>query len=264
MAAAEPGRPGTLVLCIRASGRGHADLSREENRVASTPMTSPAAARQPVLAQVVELVLAVERPHPTRVAIDGPDASGKTTLADELEPLIRARGRPVIRASIDGFHRPRLRRHARGRNSPDGYYRDSFDLDRLRQELLKPLGPGGNRSYRTVVFDHRADRAVRAGRAVACSGSVLLFDGVFLLRPELDACWDVRMYVEASTGTILKRAVRRDRHIGPRQQILERYRVRYLPAQDRYRREVNPLGRADAVIDNDNPAAPRLRLRSQP
>jgi uridine kinase len=31
------------------------------------------------------------------------DAAGKTTLADELGALLAARGRPVIRAGIDGF-----------------------------------------------------------------------------------------------------------------------------------------------------------------
>jgi uridine kinase len=44
--------------------------------------------------------------HPLRVAVDGVDASGKTVLADELVAHIEARGRPVVRASIDGFHNP--------------------------------------------------------------------------------------------------------------------------------------------------------------
>jgi dihydrofolate reductase len=35
-------------------------------------------------------------PHPLRVAVDGPPAAGKTTLADELARLLRARGREVI------------------------------------------------------------------------------------------------------------------------------------------------------------------------
>ena len=58
----------------------------------------------------------VSRPHssPLRVAIDGIDAAGKTTLADKLAPLIEAQGRPVIRASIDGFHRLRSLRYRLG------------------------------------------------------------------------------------------------------------------------------------------------------
>ncbi len=59
-----------------------------------------------------------------RVAVDGRTASGKTTLADELGVAVEAAGRPVVRTSIDGFHRPRAERHARGRYSAEGYYHD--------------------------------------------------------------------------------------------------------------------------------------------
>ena len=42
------------------------------------------------------------RYHP-RVAIDGVDGAGKTTLPDELAPVIEGAGRGVVRASIDGL-----------------------------------------------------------------------------------------------------------------------------------------------------------------
>ena len=61
--------------------------------------------RSGCLETLVGLILRVDRPHPVRVAIDGPDAAGKTILADELVPLIERSGRPVVRASIDRFHR---------------------------------------------------------------------------------------------------------------------------------------------------------------
>jgi uridine kinase len=63
--------------------------------------------RAVLLERMAELVGAVRCSHPIRVAVDGPDAAGKTTLADELASVLRGRGRTVIRASIDGFHRPR-------------------------------------------------------------------------------------------------------------------------------------------------------------
>jgi uridine kinase len=53
------------------------------------------------LETLAELILAVGRPHPVRVAIDGPDAAGKTTLADELTPVLERSGRQIVRASID-------------------------------------------------------------------------------------------------------------------------------------------------------------------
>jgi uridine kinase len=97
-----------------------------------------------LLAEIARRVIAVERSHPTRVAIDGVDAAGKTTLAGELVSFIEAYERPVIRASIDGFHNPASIRYQRGTTSPEGYYYDSFNYQALKDLLLIPLVPGSD------------------------------------------------------------------------------------------------------------------------
>lgn len=81
--------------------------------------------RAELVGRLVALVDAIDLAHPTRVAVDGPDAAGKTTLADELGIALNDAGREVIRASVDGFHRPRVERYRRGPDSPEGYYEDS-------------------------------------------------------------------------------------------------------------------------------------------
>src|SRR5919204_1789518 len=106
-------------------------------------------ARAAVIRELADRIEAVRRPHPVRVAIDGVDAAGKTTLADELAAVLRGRGREVIRASIDGFHRPRAERYRRGELSPEGYYHDSFDYDAVRETIL---GPGGVHAPRDSIL----------------------------------------------------------------------------------------------------------------
>jgi uridine kinase len=226
-------------------------------------MAGPSRERDLVLGELADLVAAVRPAHPTRVAVDGVDAAGKTTLCGELAPLLEARGRAVIRASADGFHRPRAERHRRGPTSPEGYYLDSFDYGALRRELLEPLGPGGDARYRTRVFDLRADEPVEEEPRKAPSGSVLLVDGVFLLRPELDGLWDLRIFVEVDPDEALRRAVLRDEdRFGSPDEALRRYRSRYVPGQQLYRAEVDPAAVADLVLENTDPASPALRPSS--
>jgi uridine kinase len=82
--------------------------------------------------------------HPTRVAVDGPPAVGKTILADELAAALRARGREVIRASVEGFLFPRSRRYRRGEYSPEANYHDTFDY-RARDRVLVEQPRAGTR-----------------------------------------------------------------------------------------------------------------------
>jgi hypothetical protein len=63
------------------------------------------------------------------VGIDGPDCAGKTTVADKLARALQAPSLelPTVRASVDGFSRPRAQRYERGELSAEGYYLDSFE-----------------------------------------------------------------------------------------------------------------------------------------
>ena len=74
------------------------------------------------LERLAGLILAIDRPHPVRVAIDGPDAAGKTVLADELAPIIESAGRSFTEpaGSSEGWRllRTRVALVASGRLAP--------------------------------------------------------------------------------------------------------------------------------------------------
>lgn len=147
-----------------------------------------------------------------RVAIDGPDAAGKTTLAEAVAALT---GLP--RLCADDFLAPPEVRYARGPLSPEGYYADAFDLPALRAAVL---------AYDTVVVD-----------------------GVFLFRPELDDLWDVRVFVDVDPATQEQRVLARDvGRIGSAEEVRARYAARYRPAYQTYRDAIHPESRADLVV----------------
>jgi uridine kinase len=163
-----------------------------------------------VLEQLTAVILGAEKARPIRVAIDGRTASGKTTFANELAGVLRLSGREIIRTSIDGFHRPKTERYARGRHSAEGYYFDARDLGAIRKLLLDPLGPAGDRQYRTASFDLENDRAIEQPAMSASTNSILIVDGTFLQRPELLDGWDITLFIDASESVSEQRGVNRD------------------------------------------------------
>lgn len=203
--------------------------------------------------------------HPLRVAVDGRPASGKTTLANELAHLLGDRGCHVIQATIDEFMYPKALRYRRGIDSPEACYEDSFDFDALHRALLNPLGPGGSRRFQQATYDRRADRVLPLRMTTTAPvNAVLLFDGVFLMRPELNDSWDVRILVTASFDETLKRARLRDAvSLGSVERVEERFRTRYLPSQARYFDSVRPTEVADIILVNDAPAQPAWVIRSR-
>src|SRR5690606_1837001 len=97
----------------------------------------------------------------------GFSGAGKTSLADELGERVAARGRPVIRASLDDFKRPWSERHLYDRESGEGYYRNAYDYDLIRSALLEPLGPDGSRAYRAASIDPGSQRAATDATGIA-------------------------------------------------------------------------------------------------
>jgi uridine kinase len=220
--------------------------------------------RQELIHQIASQIAAIARPHPVRVAIDGVDAAGKTTFGDELAPVLATRGRPVIRASIDGFHNPGAFRRRRGALSPEGYFHDSFNYPALVEALLQPLGPGGSLAFRRAVFDFRTDAIVHAPHEHAEPNAILLLDGVFLLRPELRGHFDFSIFLRADFSVTVARAERRDIGLlGSVGEVRRRYRERYVPGQELYLSSVKPEQWASVVIDNNDPLRPAIEGRRQ-
>lgn len=200
------------------------------------------------------------------VGIDGASGTGKSTLADELTGLLVAAGRVVVRSTIDSFHRPRAERYRRGVTSAEGYYRDSHDLDAVRRDLLDPFR-AGHATVATAVFDEPSDQPCQVMRDGIPPEAVLVFDGLFLHRPELVDHWDVSMFLladrrrEAAWQAYLGRGLPEDpeaRATEVAARIARARRERYTEGQALYEAEADPRGRADLVIDNDDLRRPVL------
>ena len=190
-----------------------------------------------------------------RVAVDGVDGAGKTTFADELAATLRQGDRQIIRASVDGFHNPRALRYRLGQDSPEGFYRDSYDYAGLRQALLDPLGPGGSLLYRTAVFDVDADQTLSPDEQTAQPGSILIVDGLFLHRPELRGVWDDSIFLRVDFAVSVPRGAARGPGFGSPDPAAESNR-RYIGGNELYFRGADPEEWAGVVMDNNDLNAP--------
>lgn len=213
--------------------------------------------REGFLTLLANKILEVKRPHPVRVGIDGVDASGKTTLADRLANVLDLRGESIIRASIDSFHNPKSHRYRRGELSPEAYYFDSINFPVVASDILQPLGPNGNCRYRSASHDLKTDLPVQNSWKNASRDQILLFDGVFLQRDELVGLLDYVIFLQIDVEVSVSRALDRNfEEIEDPDELRERYRQKYVAAQDMYMRTCSPNKKADMVVlynDFSNP-----------
>jgi uridine kinase len=196
---------------------------------------------------------------PMLVSLDGVDTSGKTTLSRLLAEYLNKRGHSTIQASIDRFHNPAEKRYILGSKSPEGYYKDSFDYDSLKSCLLEPLKNDLNRKYYTAVYDFKTESKVHQEPRIATKESILIMEGVFLLRPELIEYWDYSIFLHIDFEQVILRAKDRDQYLfGSEEEIENRYRNKYIPGQQMYLRESDPFSSANIMIDNNDFNNPKI------
>ncbi len=128
------------------------------------------------------------------------------------------------------------------------------------------------------------------GNQRACPGSVLLFDGLFLQRPELRHYWDYSIFIDAderlrqrrlkialngcppsSAATVAKLAARAiDAGSPSTTQSVQHFDEwwalarRYVEGWRLYAQECNPAKRATIVIDNNDLASPTVMAERSP
>jgi uridine kinase len=191
------------------------------------------------------------------VAIDGVDGAGKSVLADELATRLMAAGRPAVRASVDSFHRPQADRYRLGRTSPEGFYRDSYNYQRLTEFLLVPFAPGGSGQFRVAGFDYKTDTPVSPPKQHAARRAVLILDGIFLHRPELRARWDFSIFLHVGFDVSVARCAQRDGSDPGPDAASNR---RDVAGQRLYLLEARPWEHASVIIDNTDLRRPPSSL----
>ncbi|MDA8741442.1 phosphoribulokinase [Amylibacter sp.] len=140
------------------------------------------------------------------VAIVGPPASGKSTLANELQKQIS--GSCVV--PMDGFHLSNEELEEAGLSDRKGSP-DTFDVGGLELVLEKILG-GGNVMFPT--FDRSLDCVIQNGGMVKSKDHTILVEGNYLILnkgpwKKISSHWDFSIMLDVSQEIIEKRLLER-------------------------------------------------------
>jgi uridine kinase len=198
--------------------------------------------------------------RPFVVGINGVEGSGKSTLSLKLSTLLEEYGHDVHVISVDDFHRPREVRFRRGELSPEGYRFDSVDLPALTERVLIPLRTAQSFPVEVAIalWDVLNDRPLVRLASVAAN-AIVLVEGVFLFEEPALAHLDLKVFVKAEFEVILDRVMARDRsRFGSANDVIARYRTKYIPGQMLYLDQVRPEVLADIVVDNNDPTTAQL------
>lgn len=193
-----------------------------------------------VVAVLALIESAGERATPLMVAIDGMSAAGKSTLAaGVVESLPDAE---LIRG--DDFYRV-MTDELRFELSPERGYHEDYDWQRLLREVLTPLRRGATARFRRYDWS-----TGRLGRwAEARPASVVIVEGVYVMRPELRPEFDLTIWVETRPEVRTLRQSQRD--------DTPEWVARWDRAERLYVARFRPPASADLVVSGDASWRPR-------
>ncbi|MCU1579636.1 MAG: hypothetical protein JWP19_1840 [Rhodoglobus sp.] len=163
----------------------------------------------------------------TLFAVDGVD--GAAPFADALAERMGRGGHAVFRASMDRFQKPRAQRNARGVDSAEAHYHDTFDYELFRRVLVQPFKLGGSTGFVTAAFDAERDAQIEMDWKTGPQDATLIVDGAFLNRPELRGLWNFSVWLEVADAA----------------------------EQAPYIAEARPREHASAIMDISDPGHPR-------
>lgn len=167
-----------------------------------------AGSKAAVIAQAV-LRLPVS-PNRRFVAIAGPPAAGKSTIAAHVVDLLTTAGQPTGLLPMDGFHLDNDALDRMGRRAQKGAP-DTFDLGGFRA-VLEQLRDGG--ALKIPLFDRAEDRTLPNAGCIGAAQNTVVVEGNYLLLDapgwkDLHSVWDYSVFITEEPVELERRLVRR-------------------------------------------------------
>lgn len=200
-----------------------------------------------VCKEICDLVVTKSHGSHFILGIDGLGGSGKTTLAESIQHHLHKIGHHAIVLHIDDFIYPKNIRYDHTEEEWFCYYHVQWRYDYLIDEVLSPVKLN-KEVYKSIeIYDKTNDTYQKQALHIS-KHTILIVEGVFLQRPPLKEFFNYFIYIDVPKNERLKRVIKRDTYIGDRKEIVEKYMNRYIPAEDKYIHDCDPVQHADYVV----------------
>ncbi|WP_237694147.1 hypothetical protein [Streptomyces sp. SID2888] len=137
------------------------------------------------------------------------------------------------------------------------YYRNAYDYEAVKRLLLDPCRSPEAGACALCSIDPLTQHDHSSELTPLGTDAVLIVDGVFAFRPEINEYWDFRVWLQVDAELSVQRGAERDQDwAGTDAESI--HRDRYLVAEHIYLQEVDPLPMMDVVIDNSEFTRPRV------
>lgn len=196
----------------------------------------------------------VAHKRPYLVAVEGPMASGKGTLAKTLAQELQEKGTKVQVISVDHYMNPGAIRKQVSPDPASAYYEYTINTQALAEHVLKPITELGKLKAEVDVFNVADEQRPLRVKYDVDEDTVVIVEGIFVLKRDIRDYYDKAIYYDMSEDFVRKSAASRngsssDKPMLSPEELNARMDARYIPGYEMYLREDNPAGEADIVVE---------------
>src|SRR6516164_10961520 len=223
---------------------------RRRTRISESNGNSLTARWKRVVDAIVRKRGAVAPNRAVLVGISGVDGSGKGFVTIKMADALRDKSLNVAVISADDWlNLPNVCLNRE--NYAEHFYKHAIRFDEMFERLIGPL-----RNHRQVdVLADCGDAKATVHckhRYVFRNIDIVLLEGIFLFKTGYREHFDLKIWVECSNETALKRAIARGQEGLPQAETQHAFETIYFPAQRIHAHRDDPRRPADLILHNDD------------
>lgn len=183
------------------------------------------------------------------VGISGVDASGKGFVTVKLAKEIEETGFKVASINADGWlNLPHIRFNQT--NPAENFYEKAIRFDEMFEKLILPLKETCSINL-TADFVEETSSEFCQHKYFYENIDIILLEGIFLFKPDFLEFFDLKIWIDCSFKTALKRAILRSQEGLSKSETLKAYQTIFFPAQKIHLAKDKPLEKIDLIFRND-------------